>query len=313
MEKINRPRGGIYRAILVLGLAFLGYLAYLSRDALQETIATVSAPEFTLAIVLLVLANVSAALLFTSMLSRSAPDAATYRRVGGVFLMTQLGKYVPGRLWGLVAQITWLRYAKSTGRLVAVNVELALIVLLTTAGVGGALLIEHWCGSAAGIIALIVAFATTALMAQRELLLRAFKHGMAQVSFLKKYRPLGDASLEFSRPKWAMVSALAGFWIMYLTGWWVLVATLPGVSEVGAGLIVACLSLSYVVGLASMLPAGLGARELALVILAPISGVPLDMMAMVAIISRTALILVDGICSLIGFVATRTPQRSPYE
>ncbi|MBJ6985301.1 hypothetical protein [Luteimonas sp. MC1750] len=293
--------------MVIVGLLFFSYLVYRSRDAFQDAISTTSTQAFATSIFALVLANVFVAVLFATMLGRPEGDAGSQRRMAGVFLFTQLGKYVPGRVWGMVAQASIIR-AESPARLVLVNVELAVIVLFTTCGIGAALLLAHWYGTTIGLGALLLAFAVTASTLQRSWVFNLLNFAIVRLPLPKKLAAVRDVGLPVSRVGITLALQLAGFWAMYLIGWWQLASTLPGVAEVGTGLVVACLSLSYVAGLASMLPAGLGAREAVLLLLGPSSGVPFELMALLAVTSRIALLLVDGIGAGVGFLALRTSE-----
>lgn len=309
--KFSCSRACAIRAMVILGLCFLAYLAYRSRDALQEVVSTADKSAFVAAILLLVLANIFVSVLFAVMLGGSGRvDGARLRHVASVFLATQLGKYLPGRVWSVVAQVSTLRSAMSPSRVVIINIELAIVVVATTCGIGGALVLAHRYGLASGLLALAAAFALTASMVRLAWVRRVLAHGLSWVPALKRLAIVRDVDLDCARPWSISIIALAGFWVMYLAGWWFLVESLPGIDEVGTGLVVACLSLSYVAGLVSMLPAGLGAREAALVLLAPVSGIPFELMAMLAVSSRVALILVDGIGALVGFFAIRTLEGS---
>lgn len=310
MPRIHCSRACVIRVVVVIGLSFLGYLVYRSQDAFLEAITTTSVPAFAGSIFLLVLANVFVSVLFAAMLGGGGGGVSHLRQVAGVFLLTQLGKYLPGRVWGVLAQVSTLRAAGSPGQVVAVNIELAVVVLLTTCCIGAALLLAHGYGVAIGLAVLVVAFAMIASVVQRAWVFKLLGGGLVQMPFLKKLAVVQDVRCPAARSGWAPVIALVGFWAMYLMGWWVLAGALPGVAKVGTGLVVACLSLSYVAGLASMLPAGLGAREATLVLLAPVSGVPFELMALLAITSRIALILVDGVGALVGFVIVRTSEES---
>lgn len=310
MPRIRCSRACVIRVMVAIGLSFLGYLVYQSRDAFLEAVAISSMPEIAGSIFLLLFANVFVSVLFAAMLGESDGETSRLRQTAGMFLLTQLGKYLPGRVWGVVAQVSTLRAAGSPGRVVAVNVELAVVVLFTTSGVGGALLLAHNYGVVIGLTALVAAFAMTASVVQRAWVLELLGRGLTRIPLLKKLAVSQDVRCPVARSGGAPVIALAGFWAMYLMGWWVHAGALPGVAELGTGLVVACLSLSYVVGLVSMLPAGLGAREATLLLLAPVSGVPFELMALLAITSRIALILVDGVGALIGFVIVRTAEES---
>lgn len=298
----------ITRVMVVLGVSFLGYLAYQSWAALTEVLATTGVSVFMGAILLLALANVSVAVLFAAMLVEAGKPVAVLRRVASVFLVTQLGKYLPGKIWSVVAQVSTLGNVGSPGRVVIVNIELAIIVVVTTCGIGGALLLAQHHGVVIGLTALVIVFALTATMVRTALVHRAIRRILSRASRLKKRPIFRDAELGAVRRGMVSLAALAGFWAMYLMGWWLLVESLPGVPGVGTGLVVACLSLSYVAGLASMLPAGLGVREAALVLLAPVSGVPFELMALLAVASRAALILVDAIGAIIGFFAVKASE-----
>ena len=97
-------------------------------------------------------------------------------------------------------------------------------------------------------------------------------------------------------------SGLLLFLLAYGLGWWLLAKGATQLNAVACMGVVAALSFSYIIGMASMLPAGVGAREGMLVLLAPAVGISHTDMAALAVASRAAMVMMDVIAAGIGAI-----------
>ncbi|MHC9087015.1 lysylphosphatidylglycerol synthase domain-containing protein [Luteimonas sp. RIT-PG2_3] len=283
-------------------------LAWLLRESWPEIAGIFNGARWYLAaasIVLLSLGNVQVGIVFAEIAARSSANRLQARPVVGVFLVSQVAKYVPGRIWGVVMQAAMLRSAGSTPALVAANVELSVVVLAVVSGVGLACLVAWEWGWLYAALVLLCTFGGSAVVlklgAGAKFLLVASRFlPWVGRSVSAQYRLDGarqDADWSFNP---IFLASLAAYIALYLLGWWLMVASISRFDAHDALAVVAAMSLSYIVGVMSMLPGGLGAREGMMLLLAPSVGWSHEDMAALALVSRAALLLVDAVTAAFG-------------
>jgi uncharacterized membrane protein YbhN (UPF0104 family) len=296
------PRRIVVRVLVAAAFVLIAGLVCASWPTIEVMLSTAQWWRLTLAIVALALANLGMAMVFMALVLRTSKSAMAGAGIAGSFLVSQVAKYIPGRIWGVAMQVAILRAPGSTSTILAANLELAIVNTATISGIGIAFLAWQRFGPAPAIALLFATWGLGGWLLSFDgirrfaaLVVRLLPR-LAQS--LAGFSGAGDAwQKERRRP---MYGGLLLFLVMYCFGWWLLVSAtthLDGQASMG---VVAALSLSYIVGVASMLPAGIGAREGALVLLAPAFGVPHVDMAALAVASRAAMILMDGIAAGIG-------------
>ena len=214
-------------------------------------------------------------------------------RVEAVFLASQLAKYVPGRVWSLFAQKSLLGPDAKLLDVLAANIVIASILLSSQlAAVAGAMgYLRHGIltGLGLAIAVCVIAGGTAALLNRMSL---AFK-----------WRVLDG----WSRARVGEVTLIGAFISMLVTSFaWISffggalgyrfdqAIALQGVS--GA---------SFIAGMFSMLPAGLGLREGAFVALGQQEWpLPHSEMLSLALVSRAWLLAIDAFAIVIGVAGT---------
>ncbi|NZA28351.1 flippase-like domain-containing protein [Luteimonas sp. SJ-92] len=256
-------------------------------------------------VLLLSFGNVQIGHVFAALVSRSSSGGARSSSALGIFLVSQVAKYVPGRIWGVAMQVSMLRAPGSTAAVVGANIELAILVLMVVLGVALTCLVGWISGLMAAAVALLATFAGCALilsmdsLAQLARLARRCLPRIAKFAFLRREaESVGRGpGGELTRDTYAR---LAIYILLYCAGWWLLVVSITGLDARDSLAIVAAMSLSYVAGALSMLPGGLGVREGAMVLLAPAVGMTHADMGALALVSRAVLLMMDAIAAMLG-------------
>jgi uncharacterized membrane protein YbhN (UPF0104 family) len=279
-------------ALTLLGIGFLLALAWDQRDALSRTLLTLRPMGVGVAVLMLVASNASSAMLF-AVLARShgAPESRRSALAGG-FLLSQVAKYVPGRVWGVVVQGLLMGAGASLRTLIVANVEVALVVLGAVTAVGLAL--------AGGAISGL--WVSLALLAGSWLALLGMVRGRflaIVVAHLQGWLPARFQSVGAVDPRGADTSdrwlplALLCLLVFYAGGWIVLLAWGLAMPVDDSIKLTALLSVSYALGVLSLLPAGIGAREAAFVGLGHLMHADMPTLAAVAIVTRLVMVLGD--------------------
>jgi hypothetical protein len=243
-----------------------------------------------------------AALLFVASVQRDAASAGRNDRhkLIASFLLSQIGKYVPGRIWSVALQKVLLGADLPIHSAVLTNLELAALSVALTGGAAIAFMVWSSFGIAWGF----VAFTVVGLGLLFALML-AFKLSVRAGALLRRLLPDASPSVEErasqkNRKYIPGVTGLVLYGAGYCAGWLCLMlAGEAGNLDVSLRL-TALLSLSYVVGVVSLLPAGMGSREAALLIVGGWWGLDTTSLASVAIVARLAGLVVEVAAAILG-------------
>jgi hypothetical protein len=222
---------------------------------------------------------------------------------GRIYFVGQLGKYVPGSVWAVVAQTELGRDHKVSR---ARSGVVALSALGVLGVVGGLVAVAGLAAGSPGSLrtywwALVVALSGAAVLAPPVFnrlvaaAVRRFRRETVPVTI--------DGRTLAASAGWAIV-----MWLLFGAHAWVLASGLGAERDAFAvALTVGAFALAWVVGLLVVVaPAGAGAREVALVLaLAPVFG-RADALAL-ALVSRVLLIVADGLAA--GGVALSARQH----
>ncbi|MHB1490367.1 MAG: lysylphosphatidylglycerol synthase domain-containing protein [Cellulomonas sp.] len=217
-----------------------------------------------------------------------------------VYFLGQLGKYVPGSVWPILAQAelsneygvprTRAGFAAITQMLIGLVVGIAVAAVSLATAAPGALVTYWWLGvvAAAGVVALVPAVFNRASAVALRLARRTGEQ-----------EPLTARSIGASAA-WCLV-----MWLAFGAQIWLMARGLGTTSSTLFALAVGGYALAWVVGFVIIvLPAGAGAREAALVIaLAPV--LDRDNAIALALVSRFLMLLGDAGGAGIAVVAER--------
>jgi hypothetical protein len=275
-----------------------------SWDGITSGVARLDARAVLGALGLVGVGLVSAMLSWRAVLdglgSRLPPPAAAR-----VYFLGQLGKYVPGSVWPILAQAELSNeygvpraragFAAITQMLIGLVVGIAVAAVSLAASAPGALVTYWWLGlvAVAGVVALVPAVFNRASAVALRL---ARRHGDQE--------PLSARAIAASAA-WCLV-----MWLAFGAQIWLMARGFGTTSSTLFALSTGGYALAWVVGFVIVvLPAGAGAREAALVIaLAPV--LDRDNALALALVSRFLMLLGDAGGAGIAVVAERLHVHS---
>lgn len=291
--------GRRYRVVLTLiGLMVLGFLAWHSRTALRDVLDNADPLRFFIACAIGVAFTAVQGVLFSQLVRKHSQGHSTTNLLAA-FLMSQPGKYVPGKIWAPLMQALTLKQAANMAGLVIANVELTAIGAIQMSALGVACLFASeflllFCilAIASALCVVLIALPTI------PWLTRAFPR---LAGWLKL--PLIDDDRHTARLPESLGLTLLSFATNFAASWCVLVAAGAAIPSGMQLPILASLYLGFVTGLlAFAIPAGIGVREAATVgfgaLLIP--QVPATLLVSVALLVRCWQLLVDASCLGLG-------------
>lgn len=210
-------------------------------------------------------------------------------RIASIFLLSQAAKYIPGRVWGLVAQRVLMGGQARLSRVLAASVAMAAILFASqlAMAVSGLLLIRVGAALAfcAGFAICLLAGATAALL-----------HTVHAAMGWRLLTPWAGSGV-------GVMTGGASFVSLLLTGlaWAILFGGGLGYARSEAAHWISVSGFSYLAGMASLLPSGLGLREAAFTVLGGQWGANKSSDApMLALVTRIWLLAIDGLAVLLG-------------
>lgn len=290
----------VIHTLMLLALAWMGWLIWRNWPAVAGMAWTAQWGLLGLALVALALANIGMALVFAGFVSRASGRSIPAVRVAGTFLLSQIAKYVPGMIWGVAMQAVILQSPKATKAVLQANIELTIVNLLLVSGAGVALLVWARLGVSVALVVLVA----TWYVAGWACRLNSVR---LMGAVLGRFAPrlglmLSPPSREHDKSDAGRHAGLLLFLSMYCIGWWLLVMGATTLDAQACMEVVAALSLSYIIGVISPMPAGVGAREGAIVLLAPAVGVSHASMVAIAVASRAAMLALDALVAVVGAI-----------
>lgn len=283
---------------LSVGLAILAGLAWHSRHELGEVLAHTDPLRFLVACALGVLFAVTQGAVLSQLIRKHSREHETSGLLTA-FLLSQPGKYVPGKIWSSVMQALVLKRPASMAGLAVANVELAVIGMIQMTALGVACL--H---PSAPLLSIgVVALATGLCLALMSLpTISWLTHAFPRVARWLRF-PSPD---EHERPQSvlrALGLILLSFALNFAASWYVLFAAEASVSANMRLPVLASLYLGFVTSLLALpVPAGIGVREAATVgfgaILIPQA--PGALLLSIAMLARCWQLVVDAACLGIG-------------
>jgi len=279
-------------AFLGVAVGLLAWALASSWDEVSETLREVGWAAFVYATLAACLALACNTLSWRTIL-RAVGLAAPLPDTAAVFLVSQSGKYVPGAVWPVLAQAEFAKdHGLARGRALAGSV-VAMIVGVATAGAVGALgllvsapgaIRDYWW--AVAVAAVLLAVLTP------PVLRRVIALGLRILRRSEEAPEIGARALGVAAA-WSVAN-----WLLLGGQAWLLLRPLAD----GASLALAtgAFALSWLVGFIVVIaPAGIGAREAALVV--TLSSVATGPQALaVALLSRFAMTLADALGLLVG-------------
>lgn len=218
-----------------------------------------------------------------------------FSRVASIFLFSQAAKYVPGKIWGVVAQQALMGQQSRLSQVVGANIAMAAILLCSQLALAVAASLH---GRTGAIIAGLVGAAfCVAAGGFAELLQRSHR--------ARGWRVL----VPWSRPGVGLVTGVSSVASLLLTAlaWAALFGGGLGYRINDVATWTAVSGASFVVGMLSVLPGGLGIREAAFVAFSAYlpSLAPADA-PMLALFTRAWLLAIDAVAVILGVAGLLT-------
>ena len=291
----SRLRRWVRVAVGILAVGLLGGALWQQRTGLADALERMDLPAVLLSGGLALIALLASMLAWRAVLL-SAGHRLPLPTAARLYFLTQIGKYLPGSVWPVVAQMDLGREQGISAAVSGVAAVLNLVV-----GVGT--------GVVVGLVSLLVSGRATGaywwLVFTLPLLLallhpRVIRTTVNSILRLAR-RPVRDVRLAGRHLSEAAAWSLA-MWLLFGLHVHVLVTAVGGPGAVARS--VGAYALAWVAGfLVFFAPAGAGARELSLVVLlSPPLGQP-EALA-VAVLSRVISIIADVAAAAAGVVAT---------
>lgn len=282
-------------AFLLVAVALLVVTLVHEREAAAAALTRLSLPTIALSGALLLVGLMAQMLSWRSMFDGSEVDVPPIRVAARIYFLGQLGKYVPGSVWAVVAQAELgkdHRISRARSAVVALGALVVLVVIGATVGAAGLAagsagsLHTYWWALAAVPIGIVVLSPPVFNRLVALALRLAHRTGPAPAI-------TGAALLRSSG--WALV-----MWLAFGAHAWVLASRLGADGLRDATTVVGAFALAWVVGfLVVIAPAGAGPREAALVLaLAPVMDTP-DALVL-ALVSRVLMLVGDGLVAAIS-------------
>lgn len=212
-----------------------------------------------------------------------------------VFFVSQLGKYVPGSVWAVVAQVE-LAHEHHVPRTRTGAAYIVLVVLYVSSGflVGAATLPFVVDDSSRGFLWLLLLLVPLLVILYPPLLTAVLNLGLKLIRRPPLEHPLTLRGVGFALG-WGVVS-----WLLLGVHVWLLARDLGGTGPELLPLAIGGFALAWAVGFVVVIaPAGLGPRD-AIIAAVLASGLPAGGPAALAVMSRLMLTLADIVCALVA-------------
>ncbi|WP_024287655.1 lysylphosphatidylglycerol synthase domain-containing protein [Cellulomonas sp. KRMCY2] len=300
-----RRKTAVRAAFLLVAVALLIVTVARERDAIGAALGRLDPWAVVLSAAGLLVGLLAQMLSWRSLFGGGGVAAPPLRTAGRIYFLGQLGKYVPGSVWALIAQAE-LGKDHHIGRARSAVVALgALMVLVVVGGtIGAAGLAAGSAGSLRTYWWALLAVPVGVTVLWPPVFNRLVALGLRAARRVGPAPTISGGALLRSSA-WAVV-----MWLAFGAHAWFIAAPLGAAGPRDVATVVGAFALAWVVGfLVIIAPAGAGPREAALVLaLAPVMG-SADALV-VALVSRVLMVLGDGAAAL-AFARCRTVATAP--
>ena len=277
-------------AFCVLAVALLVVTVVRERGALAAALQQLSSPDLVAAALLVVGGLVAQMLSWRALFAGQTSVKPTLRASAQIYYIGQLGKYVPGSIWAVVAQ-SELGLGHRINRSRSATVALGALAVLVVTGSGVAALVLGMTspGSLRSYWWVLLVLPAGVCLLSPTVFNRLIRLALRVTHREVATDGIGARSLAASSG-WALV-----MWGFFGAHVWVLAEALGTSSPDVAATCVGAFALAWVVGLLVVIaPAGAGAREAALVLaLGPVLARPEALV--LALVSRILMVAGDAV------------------
>lgn len=246
------------RVLLVIGVAFIGALIVKSWDELELLLKNTDPFLFFISILLAFMGNLFTAMLLHALFKKFGIDVGI-RKAILLFFWSQVTKYIPGKIWPIVYQVTALNRATST--VIVSNINMMVAAIITTAAISIALILisTGWIYPLMVMIVGLIACVSVCGTYWWALLMRVSVRVLPRRYVSLPHCP-GKVSLL------VVFVYYAGFTLTYAISGTVMLSAVFGLPGEEAIYFVGYQGFAWITGVvAFIVPAGMGVRELAFI------------------------------------------------
>ena len=284
----HRHRDIIKFSLFLIGLIFVLLLVKESWNEILALFGRIKITEYVIAIIIGVFCNTVLALLFNRLLNKHGV-ALSDRFTLKIYMIGQIAKYIPGKVWGIAYQISHVKNISSATGVVLANLELMLVTMLMTSVVAVTIL------SSIIYIPLAVIISLLGIGAFLSLYTTEVVHIITS-KFIIKY----ENRLKLEKIKYTPTNLFSGmiffilFCITYIFSYAYMLNAAFDYSLQDSLIYIALLSLAWLAGvLVFIVPNGMGVRELVFLITSGyvIQDHSVEILLSIAILSRITQII----------------------
>jgi len=294
-EHKRRKSKVVTLVIFVAGIIFVGVLAVRSWREIVHTLEEIKWYMFVLSTLIAVLGNVVTSILFRDLLKKYGLIVSN-TLASRLFFYGQIAKYIPGKIWSLIYQITSLRREGATTAILFSNIELVVVMILVNGTIALCLILFN--------IHLIFAI-TVFLLALLSCLFIGRSYVIFQISrkllYLVGSRSTALSTYVSRSGNWRIVIYFTSIWLFYLGSTFLMMYAVFDLPIQDSWRYIVYLNLAWIGGvLAFIAAAGLGVREIMFVLVTGYSSgnVSLNVVATIAVLTRFWQILED-LCGVV--------------
>ena len=294
--------------LLILGFLFIAILISHSWEEIQHVLKETKPWLFVLSILCAFTGNLILSILFRNSLKKYGCEI-TARMTNKLFFYGQIAKYVPGKIWSIVFQKSFIEKAGSTGAILFSNIDLMIVSVTINATIAFCLILFK-ISFVCVLVMFVIGVTVCLIVTKSRYMYTVARFILSKFRLFEKNPPLRQDTLSNT----FIVLSYCAIWFFYLTAWFLVLSASFGLSIREATVYIAFLGLSWIVGiLAFFVPAGMGIREGAFIALARYAGIdaPLETLAALAVITRLWLIIQEIGGASIIFLRNLTKNPFP--
>jgi len=294
--------------LLILGLLFIAILIFHSWKEIQHIFKETNPELFVLSILCAFTGNLMLTILFRNSLRKYGCEITTCM-ANKLFFYGQIAKYVPGKIWSIVFQKSFLEKAGSTGAILFSNIDLLIVSITINATIALCLILFN-ISFVFVLLIYVIGVIVCLIVSKSRYMSTAARFILPKFRRLERNPPLRQDTLSNT----FIVLSYCAIWFFYLTAWFLVLSASFGLSIREASGYIAFLGLSWIVGmLAFFVPAGMGVREGIFILLAKHAGidVTIETLVSIAVITRLWLIIQEIGGASIIFLRNLTKNAFP--
>ncbi len=247
--------------LVIVAVCYTVMLALAEAKAREFSLAQIDVRWFA-ATCVLYLVGLAPCWLFWHRVLHAMGQSPTLWETFRAYYISHLGKYVPGKAMVVILRTTWVRSPRTDTTVAAISVFVETLTYVSAAAfVAGLLLCVSVPDNPLLLVIALGLMVCAGLPTIPAVLLRVIR-----ILQVKRINPdveeaLGGLSVRLTLTGWLTIS---GGWLLIGSTLWTSLHAIPGVQPPLNHLlpVIACMSLSSVVGFFAMIPGGMGVREL---------------------------------------------------